>query len=57
MGKCQGFMLSLCRQTDRQTDRQKDNGKTICPDLSIRGIKNTKKLGNFTSIHVGLFLL
>ena len=24
---------------DTQTDRQTDNGKTICPDLSIQGIK------------------
>ena len=24
---------------DTRTDRQTDNGKTICPDLSIQGIK------------------
>ena len=29
------------RQTDRRTDGQTDNGKTICPDLSMRGNKKT----------------
>ena len=33
MGKCQVFMLGLCRQTDGQMDRQ------YAPDLSIQGHK------------------
>ena len=39
MGKCQIFMLSLCRQTDRQTDGW-TTVKQYAPDLSIWGHKN-----------------
>ena len=35
MGKCQVFMLGLCKQTDGQMD----NSKTIFPDLSLQGHK------------------
>ena len=37
MGKCQVFMLSLCRQMDRRPVKQ------YAPDLSMRGHKNSRK--------------
>ena len=43
MGKCQVFMLSLCRQTDRRTEGHTDRQtmvKQYAPYLSIRGHKN-----------------
>ena len=42
MGKCEVFMLSLRRQTDRRTD----NGKTIHPRSFERGYKNHQKRGS-----------
>ena len=36
-------------QTDRWTERQKDNGKTIRPNLSIRGIINVAKKLKFVN--------
>ena len=39
MGRCQAFMLSLCRQTDGQVEK----GKTICPQSFDTGHKNAGK--------------
>ena len=51
MGKCQVFMLSLCRQTDGGTDRL-TRVKQYAPDLSMWGHKNIS-LGEATQSDVG----